>query len=170
MSSKLLKNVIFIIFFYNKWIDFCNLRLRMRKFLPSLYFLSLILVLWGGTFFTVEALFAQNIPRRLETEISFPADLHSPEIKFDLHPMGNRKFKIVLDQKSNQLTKVKVFDILGNLILEDKISPDDGTQKHYDFSNINSQLFVVEVGNAKYNKTKSIYAYPPGSRVKEAED
>jgi hypothetical protein len=142
----------------------------MRKFLPVLYFVSSVAVLWGGLFFTAEELFAQNISRRLETEISFPTDLYTPEIKFDLQPVGNRKFKIVLDQKSNQLTKVKVFDILGNLILEDKISPEDGTQKSYDFSNINSQLFVVEVGNAKYNKTKSIYAYPPGSRIKESED
>ncbi|WP_232835056.1 T9SS type A sorting domain-containing protein [Pleomorphovibrio marinus] len=142
----------------------------MKKSLPGIYFTFLILVLWGGEIFTEQGLFAQNIPRRLETEISFPADLYTPEIKFDLQPIGNRKFKIVLDQKSNQLTKVKVFDILGNLIMEDKISPEDGTQKLYDFSNLNSQLFVVEVGNAKYNKTKSIYAYPPGTRVKESEE
>jgi hypothetical protein len=142
----------------------------MRKYLPVLYLVCSVFGLWGGSFFTAKDLFAQNISRRLETEISFPADLYSPEIKFDLQPLGNRKFKIVLDQKSNQLTKVKVFDILGNLILEDKIGPEDGTQKSYDFSNINSQLFVVEVGNSKYNKTKSIYAYPPGARIKESED
>lgn len=107
-------------------------------------------------------LFAQNISRKVETEISFPRDLHIPEVKFDLRSTGNKKFTLVLDEKSYQLTNVKVFDILGNLILEDKIRPEDGTQKNYDFSSINSHLFVVEVGNAKYNKTKSIYANPQG--------
>ncbi len=105
---------------------------------------------------------AQNMPRRLETEISFPRDLHTPEIKFNLRSTGNKKFILILDEKSNQLTNVKVFDILGNLILEDKLRPEDGIHKSYDFSSINSQLFVVEVGNAKYNKTKSIYANPQG--------
>ena len=108
---------------------------------------------------------AQNLPRRVETEISFPKDLHVPEVKFNLRSTGNRKFILILDEKSNQMTNVKVFDILGNLILEDKISPGDGKQKSYDFSSTNSQLFVVEVGNAKYNKTKSIYANPQGRPI-----
>ncbi|WP_234364091.1 hypothetical protein [Lunatibacter salilacus] len=107
-------------------------------------------------------LHAQNIPRRIETEISFPIDLHAPEVKFNLRSTGTKKFILILDEKSIQMTNVKIFDILGNLILEDKISPEDGTHKSYDFSSINSQLFVVEVGNAKYNKTKSVYANPQG--------
>lgn len=107
-------------------------------------------------------LYAQTVSRRVETEITFPRDLHTPEVKFNLRSTGRKNFILILDEKSNQLTNVKVFDILGNLILEDKIRPEDGTQKSYDFSSINSQLFVVEVGNAKYNKTKSIYANPQG--------
>lgn len=110
----------------------------------------------------VEFLVAQNISRRVETEISFPKELTTPEVKFNLRSTGIKKFSVILDEKSNQLTNVKVFDILGNLILEDKIRPEDGIQKNYDFSTTNSQLFVVEVGNAKYNKTKSIYANPQG--------
>ena len=112
-----------------------------------------------------EILHAQSIPRRVETEISFPKDLYVPEVKFNLRSTGKKKFIIILDENSNQLTNVKVFDILGNLILEDKIRPEDGRHKSYDFSGINSQLFVVEVGNAKYNKTKSIYANPQGQPV-----
>lgn len=108
---------------------------------------------------------AQSLSRRIETEISFPRDLHVPEVKFNLRSTGNRKFMLILDEKSNQMTNVKVFDILGNLILEDKISPEDGKQKSYDFSSINSHLFVVEVGNAKYNKTKSVYANPQGRPI-----
>lgn len=107
-------------------------------------------------------LLAQNIQRRIETEISFPTDLYAPEVKFNLRSTGTKKFILLLEEKSIQMTNVKVFDILGNLILEDKISPEDGTQKSYDFSSVNSQLFVVEVGNAKYNKTKSVYANPQG--------
>ena len=63
---------------------------------------------------------------------------------------------------------MKIFDILGNLILQDQLLPDDGLQKNYDFTHLNSRIFVVEVGNAKYNKTKSIYANPHGTMEKEA--
>jgi hypothetical protein len=124
---------------------------------PSLLAVSLVFVSFQYTF-------SQAIGRRFETEISFPRDLNTPEVKFNLQLTGSRQFKIVLDEASKELTNVRVFDILGNLILEDKITPSDGLQKHYDFSRTNSQLFVVEVGNAKYNKTKSIYAHPPGER------
>lgn len=136
----------------------------MAKALPKNIIILALLSLGMVETLSLEPTFAQTVPRRLEGEISFPKELHSPEIKFTLQPTGNRQFKIILDQQSEQLTNVKVFDILGNLILEDKIRPEDGLQKNYDFSSINSQLFVVEVGNAKYNKTKSIYANPQGHR------
>lgn len=40
--------------------------------------------------------------------------------------------------------------------------------KDYDFTHLNSKIFVVEVGNAKYNKTKSIYANPQGNLEKSS--
>jgi hypothetical protein len=120
----------------------------------------LFLALFHSGKFSVEA---QNAIRSFETEISFPRDLNTPVVNFDLQSMGNKKFKLILDKPNNQLTNVKIFDILGNLILQDKLKPDDGLQKSYDFTHLSSKIFVVEVGNAKYNKTKSIYANPQGT-------
>mgnify|MGYP006144536373 CR=1 FL=1 len=101
---------------------------------------------------------------KVEAEISFPADLNKERVSFDLKAEGIKKFSIVLDKKSVEITKVKVFDTLGNLLFEDRIMPEDNGKKSYDLSHIQSQLFVVEVGNSKYNITKSIYAIPPGSK------
>lgn len=112
---------------------------------------------------------AQNVSRTFETEISFPKNLNTPAINFNLKSLGNKKFKLILDKPNKQLTEVKIFDILGNLILQDKLLPDEGLQKNYDFTHLNSKIFVVEVGNAKYNKTKSIYANPHGTIGKDAE-
>ncbi|NHE58159.1 hypothetical protein [Cyclobacterium plantarum] len=119
----------------------------------------LALILLTGLF----SVLAQNVIRPIETEISFPKDLNSPDVNFDLQSLGNKKFKLVLEKPNQTLTNVKIYDILGNLILHDKLKPTDGIQKNYDFTHLNSKLFVVEVGNAKYNKTKSIYANPQGS-------
>ncbi|WP_241275489.1 hypothetical protein [Belliella calami] len=101
---------------------------------------------------------------KVEAEISFPADLNKERVSFDLKAEGIKKFSIILDKKSVEITKVKVFDTLGNLLFEDRIMPEDNGKKSYDLSHIQSQLFVVEVGNSKYNITKSIYAIPPGSK------
>ncbi|WP_339925052.1 hypothetical protein [uncultured Cyclobacterium sp.] len=111
---------------------------------------------------------AQSVSRSFETEISFPKELNTPAINFDLKSVGNKKFKLILDKPNAQLTNVKIFDILGNLILQDQLLPDGGLQKNYDFTHLNSKIFVVEVGNAKYNKTKSIYANPHGTLEKDA--
>ncbi|GAB3647992.1 hypothetical protein GCM10028791_10960 [Echinicola sediminis] len=108
--------------------------------------------------------YAQNFLKKTEKNLTFPKNLNKPDVDFDLKSTGQSKFKIVLEKEIPTNTSVKVFDIIGNLILEDSLKPEDGKQKSYDFSHINSQLFVVEVGNSKYNKTKSIYASPHGKK------
>ena len=125
----------------------------------------LFLVFFYSGKFSAEA---QSVSRLLETEISFPKELNTPAINFDLKSVGNKKFKLILDEPNANLTNVKIFDILGNLILQDQLLPGGDLQKNYDFTHLNSKIFVVEVGNSKYNKTKSIYANPHGTLEKEA--
>lgn len=134
---------------------------RFTVLLHFIYKVAIVIVLLSVPTWVVVG---QNVSRPIETEISFPRDISSPNVNFNLQSTGKKKFRITLDRKSNHLTDVKIYDILGNLILHDKIKPEDGIHKYYDFSHINSKLFVVEVGNSKYNKTKSIYAEPQGSR------
>src|SRR5690606_12099483 len=112
---------------------------------------------------------AQQLSTQADRGVSFPVNLNAPEVDFNLKTTGNKKFKIVLDKRITADTKVKIYDILGNLIKEDKMIPEDGVEKSFDFSSVNSELFVVEVGNSKYNKTKSIYAQSPGIRKKLVE-
>src|SRR5690554_294415 len=145
----------------------------MEKPLPKRTSFHLIFIL---CFFFLTAFspssYAQKVIKKVETDVSFPANLNSSIVDFSLQSTGNKKFKVILDKRWSGSTNVKVYDILGNLIREDKITAVEGLEKSFDFSNINSQLFVVEVGNSKYNKTKSIYAQPPGHRskfVKEVE-
>lgn len=137
----------------------------MTKYLPQkltyTFFILFSLHILGGSMGLSQA---QHALKRTDTGVSFPRDLHSPTIEFQLASTGEKKFKIILDKQNTANTRVKVYDILGNLIKEDLIRPDEGTEKTFDFSHINSQLFVVEVGNSKYNRTKSVYAQPQGKR------
>ncbi|GGF16227.1 T9SS type A sorting domain-containing protein [Echinicola rosea] len=135
----------------------------MRKHLLSkilhIIFLTAALLVSSGT---AREFYAQNFLKKSENNITFPKNLNKPDVDFNLKSTGSKKFKIILEDDVQNNTSVKIFDIIGNLIMEDTIKPKDGKQKNYDFSHISSELFVVEVGNSKYNKTKSIYANPQG--------
>ncbi|GGZ26490.1 hypothetical protein GCM10007049_18970 [Echinicola pacifica] len=111
--------------------------------------------------------YAQGFFKKSDSGLLFPKNLNQPDVDFNLKSTGSKKFKIILEKNIPEKTSIKIFDIIGNLIMEDTISPEDGKQKDYDFSEVKSQLFVVEVGNAKYNKTKSIYANPPGVKKQD---
>lgn len=131
---------------------------------PKFHYLTIVLLM-TLSLSSMDAL-GQIFKKRtkVESEISFPSALNREMVPFELKPEGIKKFTIVLEKRPLVVTKIKVFDTLGNLIHEDRILPEDGNKKTFDFSNVQSQLFVVEVGNAKYNITKSIYAIPPGKR------
>ena len=138
--------------------------LRENLYCPFLIFMVACLIVCSMT-----GASAQQLSVQADRGVTFPAALNVSDVNFNLKLTGKKKFKIVLEKKATTQTKVKIYDILGNLIKEDKIAPEDGTEKNFDLSNINSQLFVVEVGNSKYNKTKSIYAQSPGVRKKTVE-
>lgn len=138
---------------------------HMKKSLPlklviAVFILFNLQIILGSNGFS----YAQNFLKKMEREVSFPRDLHTSTVEFKLASTGKKKFKVIFESKNTSNTRVKIYDILGNLIKEDIIKPEEGKEKSYNFSHINSQLFVVEVGNSKYNLTKSIYAQPQGKR------
>lgn len=142
----------------------------MEKVLrKSIYYLSLIFVGVCLIICSMSGARGQQFSAQADGGVTFPANLNAPEVNFNLKITGRKKFKIVLEKKATTQTKVKIYDILGNLIKEDQIIPEDGVEKDFDFSGINSHLFVVEVGNSKYNRTKSIYAQSPGAPKKLVE-
>ncbi len=75
---------------------------------------------------------------------------------FSLRPTTKGKFSLDFTHYGNTKVAVKIYDIIGNVIFEEKVSPNGRFSKEYDLSAFKTMLFIVEVGNAKYNKTKSI--------------
>ena len=110
---------------------------------------------------------AQTVSKKPEVALSFPDHLNASAMDFKLMSLGHKKFKVVLNEAATKDINVKIYDVLGNLILEAKIKPEDNKEKTFYFSSNTSQLFVVEVGNGKYNKTKSVYAQPQGKLTEE---
>jgi len=79
-------------------------------------------------------------------------------VSFDLNAISKRKFSVSFLNKNHSQIAVKIYDIIGNLIIEENVSGKGYFYKVYDLSFYNSDLFIIEVGNSKYNKTKSLVA------------
>src|SRR5690606_32594077 len=106
----------------------------MKQYILPLFNLSLFV--WPSLYIlTVFLLFsnAQTLSQDANLGISFPYKLNSPSVEFKLKSSGEKKFKLILDKKSIGNTKVKVYDLIGNLVLEDMIKPEDGIEKSFDF-------------------------------------
>lgn len=79
-------------------------------------------------------------------------------VSFDLKPISKRKFSVSFLNKNQTQIAVKIYDVIGNLIIEENVYGKGYFYKEYDLSFYKSDLFIIEVGNSKYNKTKSLVA------------
>ena len=55
--------------------------------------------------------------------------------------------------------EIKVYDLIGNIVVEDIVWTEGFFTKSYDLSFLTGKFFVVAVGNAKYNRTKKILTH-----------
>ena len=92
-------------------------------------------------------------------EIKYPKNiLLNSEFDFKLSKTHSGKFLLSFYKKDNQPTVIKIYDITGNLIKQETVVELGGFSKEYNLSYYKPSFFVVEVGSAKKNKTKSIMA------------
>lgn len=93
-----------------------------------------------------------------EKPFNYSNNTLSNNVSFDLKPIAKRKFSVSFLNKNNAQIAVKIYDVIGNLIIEENVSGKGYFYKEYDLSFYNTDLFIIEVGNSKYNKTKSLVA------------
>jgi hypothetical protein len=93
-----------------------------------------------------------------EKPFSYSNTTLNQSVSFDLKPISKRKFSVSFSNKNQAQVAVKIYDVIGNLIIEEKVSGRGYFYKEYDLTFYNTDLFIIEVGNSKYNKTKSLVA------------
>jgi hypothetical protein len=92
---------------------------------------------------------------RIEKKVSY-ASIITSNFDFDLTPTSDGKFNLSFYNPYQKDISIKVYDIIGNLVMEEKINMQGRFKKEYDLSSYNTKLFIVEVGSSKYNLTKRI--------------
>ncbi len=75
---------------------------------------------------------------------------------FSLTPTGRSEFELTFQNPYKYPIKIKIYNIIGNLIAEEEAQPGVSFTKKYNFAGEKMRLFVVEVGNQKHNLTKKV--------------
>ncbi|MCC5919775.1 MAG: hypothetical protein LAT68_00145 [Cyclobacteriaceae bacterium] len=97
-------------------------------------------------------------PRRgKEEKLKYSKDILDKDFDFELKRIkDNKKFELSFRNSEERQMRVKIYDILGNLLHEEELFVRGSYSKEFDVSKFSADVFVIEVGGAKYNKTKSI--------------
>ncbi|SMG43193.1 hypothetical protein SAMN05661096_02988 [Marivirga sericea] len=82
--------------------------------------------------------------------------LVNPEFDFKLKKTETGKFTISFYTENEKAIKIKIYDLIGNLIKQETVSKSGLFTKEYDLSYYNPKFFIIEAGSSQYNKTKSI--------------
>ncbi|GAA5025774.1 hypothetical protein GCM10011506_10690 [Marivirga lumbricoides] len=90
-------------------------------------------------------------------ELKYPKKLLvNPDFDFKLKSTQKGKFILSFYKNQDKALKVKIYDITGNLVLQETVTDNGSFSKEYDLSYYKPKFFIVEVGSSEYNKTKSI--------------
>jgi hypothetical protein len=97
-------------------------------------------------------------PAVTEKQIAYPAEILRHELDLQLTPVSEGKFEVNIASRSKGLVFIKVYDVIGNLLHEEKVRVRGTFQQVLDLSDHASKFFIIEVGNDEFNMTKSIVA------------
>ena len=97
-------------------------------------------------------------PAISEKQISYPTRILSEELDFELTPISEGKFKLNITTQAKGFFFIKVYDVIGNLLYEQKVRVRGSFQQELDMSEYTTNFFIIEIGNEEFNRTKSIVA------------
>lgn len=100
---------------------------------------------------------SDKIARQLvEHSVSHRSLIADSRFDFSLVPTGRSEFELSFENPYKYPVKIRIYNIIGNLIAEEEATPGTSFNKKYNFSDEKMRLFVVEVGNQKHNITKKV--------------
>ena len=99
-----------------------------------------------------------SAPPLNEQSISYPEEVLRKELDIELTPVSEGKFKLDIRTQTKGFFFVKVYDVIGNLLYEEKVRVRGRFQQELDMSEYVTRFFIIEVGNDEFNRTKSIVA------------
>lgn len=97
-------------------------------------------------------------PTLAEQRVRYAKEVLTRDFDFQLEPVAEGKFSINFSDNVKEEVSIKVYDIIGNLLYEEKVRVKGNAPQQIDLSKLKTNFFIVEIKNAVFNKTKSIVA------------
>lgn len=100
----------------------------------------------------IEKLIVNEHPEHFKYNATIPA------FDFKVTRLTKGVFSINFTNESQRKVDIKIYDIIGNLILSEEIADQGPVSKEYNLSQLKMDYFIIEVGNARYNAAKKVTA------------
>ena len=92
----------------------------------------------------------------VETAIGYKKGLLREKLDYRLSSKDQGKFILKFVNKPKAPFKIKIYDVIGNLIHNDEVADDHNDQREYDFTERKTKIFVVKVESGQDNVIKKV--------------
>jgi len=99
---------------------------------------------------------ALNFARPEESTLNYNSKLVAKPLEYELSPVGENSFKVKFINQPSDYLDIKIYDVIGNLILKESVKTSKNSELEYQFDEIKSKIFVIKVKSGKENLTKKI--------------
>ncbi len=99
----------------------------------------------------------RKVPQKaIESKVRFNKGILTSKLDYLLIPTDDRKFTLIITNAKQSNFKVRIYDVIGNLILSEDLLDAQNGEKEYDFSDSKTKIFVVKVAAGKETMTKKV--------------
>jgi len=97
---------------------------------------------------------AINYGKGVESKISYNKEINTNTLNYKLEPVSEGSFKLIFINQPKGSVNIKIYDIIGNLVLTDENKYSINSEIEYNFNEMNNRIYVVkvEVGSEKLTK------------------
>jgi hypothetical protein len=92
-----------------------------------------------------------------DTAIPQEEEYNPTNIEFEVRLTAPRRFAVIFENPDGNSIYVKVYDMVGNQVAQEISNHKGRFAKEFDMSSSRSEVFIVEVGNARINNTKRVF-------------
>ena len=126
-----------------------------QSILILLFSFSIIAYINAQNTGSVDSVRAEQVEK--DGNVNYPKKLLvNPDFDFKLKKSAAGKFIVSFYKEDEKPVTIKIFDLLGNLVVQETVNQSGPYSKEYNLSYYKPKFFVVEAGSSQYNKTKSI--------------
>lgn len=99
---------------------------------------------------------ALTFSRPPESTLNYKNKLVAKPLEYELSAVDENSFKVKFINQPSDYLDIKIYDVIGNLILTESVKQSKNSELEYQFDEIKSKIFVIKVKSGKQNLTKKI--------------